>query len=186
MNWLSQIDTPNNLWKFAPKLFLGALMFISPKVAAQAHAYETSGDLRDSCRSQFAAARESEAKLESLKNLPLRMVRIGGELDVALYDRLAQVRRQRIAAASVAVRTAQSVLSGCLARQLTVQQIQRMPAAVSEVQPQVPVNNAIPEQVYVPPQPMLPRPIPKPAIRSTCNPETEEYGCPVEPIRVGR
>ncbi len=161
-------------------------MFVSHRAAAQAPNYEASGDLRDSCRSQFAAARESEAKLEAFKNLPLRMVRIGGELDVALYDRLALVRRQRIAAASVSVRTAQSVLSGCLARQLTVQQAQRMPAAVPEAQPQVQVNAAIPEQVYVPPQPIQPRPNPKPVLRSTCDPETEEYGCPVEPIRVGR
>lgn len=168
-------------------------MFISRQAAAQTPTYETAGDLRDSCRSQFTAARQSETQLETLKNLPLRMVRIGGELDVALYDRLAQVRRQRIAAASVSVRTAQSVLSGCLAKQLSVQQVQRMPAAVSQpqAQPQLQhqinqVNSAIPEQVYVPPQPIQPRPIPKPVLRSTCDPETEEYGCPVEPIRVGR
>jgi hypothetical protein len=186
LKWLSRFDTSNNRLKFARKLFLFTLMFISPQVAAQGPAFETSSDLRDSCRNQFAAARESEAQLEALKNLPLRMVRIGGELDVALYDRLAQVRRQRIAAASVSVRTAQSVLSGCLARQLTVRQIQRMPAAVPEAQPSVQVNAAIPERVYVPPQPIQPRPIPKPVLRSTCNPETEEYGCPVEPIRVDR
>ncbi|MDZ4083122.1 MAG: hypothetical protein U1E10_09310, partial [Bdellovibrionales bacterium] len=132
----------------------------------------------------------SEAQLETLKNQPLRMVRIGGELDVALYDRLALVRRQRIAAASVAVRTAQSALSGCLARQLTVQQNQRMPASLGEqplvndagpaiAQPVVqaqPVRRQTIEQVYIPPKP----------VRKGCDPETAEYGCTIEEIRVAK
>ncbi len=180
MKWSSHFETPTDSFKYAGSLLLCALALFSQ----QSLAYEASGDLRDSCRSQFAAARQSEAQLETLKNMPLRMVRIGGELDVALYDRLAQVRRQRIAAASVSVRTAQSALSGCLAKQLSVQQVERMPAAVP--QPEFhQVNSTIAEQVYTPPQPIQPRPIPKP-VTGTCDPETEEYGCPVEPIRVGR
>jgi len=153
-------------------------------------AVDTSRDLRDSCRAHFSTARQSEAQLETLKNQPLRMVRIGGELDVALYDRLASVRRQRIAAASVAVRIAQSALSGCLAKQLSIQQSQRMPASVN-IQP--PGNRSISvggdrlparspyaqEQVYVQPQPVQQRPI-----RKGCDPETELYGCPIEEVRV--
>lgn len=149
-----------------------------------AFSYEQSRDLRDSCRTLFSTARQSEAQLETLKNQPLRMVRLGAELDVELYDRLAAVRRKRIASASLAVRTAQSALSGCLAKQLSVQQAQRVPASVvnqrianrpmksQTVKHTAPAN----EQAYLKQQP----------IRKSCDPETELYGCPIEEIRIGR
>lgn len=160
-------------------------MFVLVFTCSQtAMAYDGAGDLRDSCRTQFAAARQSEQQLESLKNLPLRMIRIGGELDVALYDRLAQVRRQRIAAASVSVRTAQSALSGCLARQVSLQQAQRMPASVLAQPASRPT--AAREQVYAPQQPVQSPQIPQAPLQKKCDPETEEYGCPIEAIRVGQ
>lgn len=209
MKFMSQSETPatqTNLIGWATRAyrvnrfsegvfgFSGVVLVMVFGFSPMTFASDAGRDLRDSCRSHFAAARQSEAQLETLKNQPLRMVRIGGELDVALYDRLALVRRQRIAAASVAVRTAQSALSGCLAKQLTVQQNQRMPASVAEqaipnhagrasAHPAVlapPIQRRaqpqIREQVYVPPKP----------VRNSCDPETAEYGCTIEEIRVAK
>lgn len=209
MKFPSQSETPSTRTKLFGKTtrayrligfcggvygFSGIALAMIVGFSPMTFASDAGRDLRDSCRNHFAAARQSEAQLETLKSQPLRMVRIGGELDVALYDRLALVRRQRIAAASVAVRTAQSALSGCLAKQLTVQQTQRMPANVAE-QPiishagrasahpvvaappiQQQVRPQIREQVYVPPKP----------IRKSCDPETAEYGCTIEEIRVAK
>ncbi len=157
---------------------LTALCVIS--ISAAAHA---SDDLQDACRDHFSQARQAEVQLEALKNQPLRMVRIGEKLDVALYDRLALVRRQRIQGASDQVRTAQSALSGCLARQLTMQQeLQqgRLPAVASPVvRRHAPVvqSGARPVELTRPSSGPLPI---VPGTPSSCDPYSSPGGCRVQ------
>lgn len=153
------------------------MLGVPQAIASGAPAQSQSLDLQDACRDHFNRTRQTETQLETLKNQPLRIVRLGGELDVALYDRLASVRRQKIAAASVAVRTAQSALSGCLARQLSIQQNSRMPAAVVETQP---IRQQIPASVARPIEQVPALPVDR---SRTCDPSRDPNGCRV---RVGQ
>lgn len=74
--------------------------------------------LRDSCQPYFENVRRAEAGLRAVESQQVRMVRLGGNPDIALYERLYKVHQAKVASAKAVVRQQESALSGCLANAL--------------------------------------------------------------------
>lgn len=74
--------------------------------------------LRDSCHAFFKSVRDAESNVRAIESQSVRMVRLGGNPDVALYERLYKVHLAKVTSAKAQLRQHESALSGCLANAL--------------------------------------------------------------------
>ena len=99
-------------------MWAAVLMCVVAISRAEAQVANSDETLRDSCHSHFQSVRNAELQVRTVESQSVRMVRLGGNPDIALYERLYRVHQSKVASAKALLRKQESALSGCLANAL--------------------------------------------------------------------